>query len=59
MQLGAGAPFIVRWSMIDIFVESLLDALIVFGSVITIRAWGRSSCILRCRGPDDVRSRNL
>ena len=28
--------FIGRWSMIDIFMESLLGALIVFGSVITI-----------------------
>ena len=29
--------FIGRWSMIDIFMESLLGALVVFGSVITIR----------------------
>src|SRR4029077_14094258 len=28
--------FIGRWSMIDIFMESLLGALVVFGSVITI-----------------------
>jgi paraquat-inducible protein A len=28
--------FVGRWSMIDIFMESLLGALIVFGSVITI-----------------------
>ena len=30
------ARFIGRWSMIDIFMESLLGALVVFGSVITI-----------------------
>ncbi len=29
--------FIGRWSMIDIFMESLLGALVVFGSVITIQ----------------------
>jgi paraquat-inducible protein A len=29
--------FIGRWSMIDIFMESLLGALVVFGSVITIK----------------------
>jgi paraquat-inducible protein A len=29
--------FVGRWSMIDIFMESLLGALIVFGSVITIQ----------------------
>ena len=29
--------FIGRWSMIDIFMESLLGALVVFGSVVTIR----------------------
>jgi len=28
--------FIGRWSMIDIFMESLLGALVAFGSVITI-----------------------
>jgi paraquat-inducible protein A len=28
--------FIGRWSMIDIFMESLLGALVVFGSVVTI-----------------------
>jgi paraquat-inducible protein A len=28
--------FIGRWSMIDIFMESMLGALVVFGSVITI-----------------------
>src|SRR5262249_32854619 len=28
--------FIGRWSMIDIFMESLLGALVIFGSVITI-----------------------
>jgi paraquat-inducible protein A len=28
--------FVGRWSMIDIFMESLLGALVVFGSVITI-----------------------
>jgi len=30
------ARFIGRWSMIDIFMEPLLGALVVFGSVITI-----------------------
>jgi paraquat-inducible protein A len=29
--------FIGRWSMIDIFMESLLGALVVFGAVITIQ----------------------
>lgn len=29
--------FVGRWSMIDIFMESLLGALVVFGSVITIK----------------------
>src|SRR5260370_17060074 len=29
--------FIGRWSMIDIFMESLLGALVAFGSVITIQ----------------------
>jgi paraquat-inducible protein A len=28
--------FVGRWSMIDIFMESLLGALVAFGSVITI-----------------------
>jgi len=32
--------FIGRWSMIDIFMESLLGALVVFGSVITIEPGG-------------------
>ena len=31
--------FIGRWSMIDIFMESLLGALVAFGSVITIEPW--------------------
>jgi paraquat-inducible protein A len=35
-RLYHNVRFIGRWSMIDIFMESLLGALVVFGSVITI-----------------------
>ena len=29
-------PFVGRWSMVDIFMESLLGALVAFGAMITI-----------------------
>ena len=36
-RLYHGVRFIGRWSMIDIFMESLLGALVKFGSVVTIK----------------------
>lgn len=42
------------WSMIDIFRESLLGAVIAFGVVITIDP-GPGTGVLRCRDADDVR----
>ena len=50
--------FIGRWSMIDIFMELLLGALVAFGSVITIEP-GSGIGLLRRRDPDHVRRRNL
>ncbi len=51
--------FIGRWSMIDIFMESLLGALVAFGSVITIEPGVGRAGLLRRRDPDHVRRRNL
>ena len=48
-----------RWSMIDIFMESLLGALVAFGAVVTIEPGVGAARVLRRRDPDDVRGRNL
>ena len=48
-----------RWSMIDIFMESLLGALVAFGSVDHDRARHRRAGVLRRRDPHDVRRRDV
>ena len=51
--------FIGRWSMIDIFMELLLGALVAFGSVDHNSARHGRAGVLRRRDPDDVRRRDI
>ena len=51
--------FVGRWSMIDIFMELLLGALVAFGSIDHDRARRRRARLLRRRGFDDVRGRDF
>ena len=50
--------WIGRWSMIDIFMESLLGALVQFGTVDHDRARHRRPRLLRRGDPDHVRRRD-